>query len=99
MARVSFGADIHEPDRPRQRCLPIKPYDIPLRALVPRKVDNLLVAGRCISGSFLAHASYRVTGNCVATGEGAGRAADASLFHRISVREYANTDRAGRDGV
>jgi hypothetical protein len=41
--------------------------------LIARDVDGLLLAGRCISGDFFAHASYRVTGNAVATGEAAGR--------------------------
>ncbi len=52
-----------------------KPFDIPLRALVAADVDGLLTAGRCLSGDFFAHASYRVTGNAVATGEAAGVAA------------------------
>jgi hypothetical protein len=49
-----------------------KPYDIPLRAFIARDVDGLMMAGRCISGDFIAHASYRVTGNAVAMGEAAG---------------------------
>ena len=32
-----------------------------------------MMAGRCISGDFFAHASYRVTGNAVAMGEAAGQ--------------------------
>jgi hypothetical protein len=50
----------------------VKPYDIPLRALIAKDVDGLMMAGRCISGDFFAHASYRVTGNAVAMGEAAG---------------------------
>ena len=50
----------------------MKPYDIPLRALIAHDVDGLMMAGRCISGDFIAHASYRVTGNAVAMGEAAG---------------------------
>lgn len=38
-------------------------------------VKGLLLAGRCISGDFLAHSSYRVTGNSVACGQAAGAAA------------------------
>ncbi|MBQ1183515.1 MAG: FAD-dependent oxidoreductase, partial [Clostridia bacterium] len=38
---------------------------IPLRALLPKGISGLLTAGRCISGDFYSHASYRVTGNCV----------------------------------
>ncbi len=37
-----------------------KPYDIPLRALIARNVDGLMMAGRRISGDFLAHSSYCV---------------------------------------
>jgi hypothetical protein len=50
----------------------MKPYDIPLRALIAKDVDGLMMAGRCISGDFIAHSSYRVTGNAVAMGEAAG---------------------------
>lgn len=59
------GLDLHD----------VTPYEIPLRCLVPRDRDGLLVAGRCISGDHLAHASYRVTGDCAAMGEAAGVAA------------------------
>lgn len=56
-----------------------KPYDIPYPALVAADVDGLLMAGRCISGDFIAHASYRVTGNAVPMGEAAGVAAAKSI--------------------
>jgi len=51
------------------------PYDIPYRSLLPRKVANLLVAGRCHSATRGAHASTRVTVTAMATGEAAGVAA------------------------
>jgi hypothetical protein len=53
----------------------VQPYQIPYRSLVARDVQGLLLAGRCLSGDFFAHASYRVTGNACVTGEAAGRAA------------------------
>ena len=53
----------------------MKPYDIPLRALIAKDVDGLMMAGRCISGDFISHSSYRVTGNAVAMGEAAGAVA------------------------
>lgn len=55
------------------------PYDIPLRALIAKDVDGLLMAGRCISGDFLAHSSYRVTGNSVVLGQAAGILAGESV--------------------
>lgn len=54
-------------------------YTIPYRCLVPEKVENLLVAGRCISGTSEAAASYRVIPCCVATGQAAGTAAALAL--------------------
>jgi len=65
----------------------MKPYDIPLRALIARDVDGLLMAGRCISGDFIAHASYRVTGNAVAMGEAAGAVATLSAQSRRMPHE------------
>jgi hypothetical protein len=50
-------------------------YDIPLRSLQARDVDNLFVAGRCMSASHEALGSARVIGTCLATGEAAGREA------------------------
>ncbi len=79
VARVTFGADIHAADQEKNKDGAVthggfktKPYDIPLRALIAKDIDGLMMAGRCISGDFFAHASYRVTGNAVAMGEGAG---------------------------
>jgi len=52
-------------------------YDIPLRSLQARDVDNLFAAGRCMSASREALGSARVIGTCLATGEAVGRAAAA----------------------
>lgn len=64
-----------------------KPYDIPYPALVAADVDGLLMAGRCISGDFIAHSSYRVTGNSVPMGEAAGRAAAVSVQQNVMPHE------------
>ncbi|MDR1107666.1 MAG: FAD-dependent oxidoreductase [Spirochaetaceae bacterium] len=58
-------------------------YQIPYRALVPRGVDNLLVAGRCISGEPIAHTSFRNMACCVATGQAAGTGAACSLAQGV----------------
>jgi hypothetical protein len=84
---VRFGIDIHEPDKHSQTLLKTKPYHIPYRCLVPKGVDNLLVAGRPISGTYEAHASYRVTGNCVAMGEAAGVAAAMAARDGVGPRQ------------
>lgn len=79
---VRFRPDIHHPDPKEGRGLfhvETKPYDIAFRCLVAQDIDNLMMAGRCISGDYFAHASYRVTANAVATGEAAGLGAAMSL--------------------
>jgi hypothetical protein len=50
-------------------------YDIPLRSLQARDVENLFVAGRCMSATHEALGSARVIGTCLATGEAVGLAA------------------------
>jgi glycine/D-amino acid oxidase-like deaminating enzyme len=82
VCRATFNVDIHAATLEKNKTETIshgsfktKPYDIPLRALIAKDVDGLMMAGRCISGDFVAHASYRVTGNAVAMGEAAGKAA------------------------
>ena len=92
VARVTFGVDVHATTAEHNKAkgaihtkgIKSTPYDIPLRALIAKDVDGLMMAGRCISGDFIAHSSYRVTGNAVAMGEVAGvTAALAALSKRM----------------
>ena len=50
-------------------------YEIPYRSLIPVGLDNLLVAGRCLSANSMAAGSARVMATCMAMGQGAGVAA------------------------
>lgn len=83
---AAFGIDIHNSGSTTQTCIPVKAYQIPYRALIPRGVEGMLVAGKTISGSHIAMASYRVTGDCFAMGEAAGKAACYAAEKKISVR-------------
>ena len=81
----------------------VKPYDIPFRALVAKDVAGLLMAGRCISGDFFAHGSYRVTGYAVPMGETAGVAAalavqTGNLPHELSWDTIRAKRREAREG-
>ena len=62
-----------------------EPYDIPFRSLVPQKIGNLLVAGRCHSATRGAHASTRVTVTAMAMGEAAGAASAMALKTKTEV--------------
>ena len=84
-----FLIDIHNPSGGGQAEGHSKmavPYDIRYGALIPLKVENLLTAGRCISGTHRAHASYRVMAICMATGQAAGIAAALSINKDVSPR-------------
>lgn len=95
IARGSYPLDIHNPKGRGtllKRLPPGEAYDIPLRCLLPRNVEGMVVAGRCISGSHEAHSSYRVMPIVMATGQAAGVAgALAARFNRspraVPVRE------------
>jgi ribulose 1,5-bisphosphate synthetase/thiazole synthase len=54
-------------------------FQIPYRALVPKDVRNLIVAGRCIGGDKVSHAAVRNMMCCAVSGQGAGTAAAVSL--------------------
>ena len=56
---------------------------IPLRALIPQKSRNLLVAGRCVSSDRLANSALRIQASCMAMGQAAGAA--AVLAHKYKV--------------
>jgi hypothetical protein len=99
VVRATFPVDIHalSAEANKQNAygnagVSAKPYDIPYRALVARDVDGLLMAGRCISGDFIAHASYRVTGNAVAMGEAAGAAAAVAARTKAAPHALAWSD-------
>ena len=66
---------------------PVGVNQLPYRMIVPLGIDNLLVAGRCISGTHEAHSSYRVMPIVMATGHAAGVCAALSVQRRIPPRE------------
>jgi hypothetical protein len=90
IARGSYPIDIHSPEGEGTVILNVpegESYDIPYRCLVPRDVDNLLVAGRPISTTHEAHASTRIMPICFATGQAAGTAAAMCVRARCSPSE------------
>jgi hypothetical protein len=91
IAKGSFFVDIHSPDKTafsNPRWLPKDSYyDIPYGCLVPKDVDNLTVAGRCISATHEALGSVRVMYQCMALGQAAGTAAALCVAQGLSPRE------------
>jgi hypothetical protein len=80
----------------------MKIHDVPFRAILPEKLDGLLMAGRCISATHVAASAGKSMGNCVATGHAAGVAAAMSakkscLPRELKIRDLQDALRA--DGV
>lgn len=92
VCRVTAGVDIH-PSAANAKSgysndgVRARPYDVPLRSLIAADLDNMLLGGRCIGGDFYAHSTYRVLGNAIPIGEGAGILAGAALRKKVQVTE------------
>lgn len=87
---AEFIVDIHNPAGAGQaeaKIQYVKPYDLPYQCFLPRNIENLLTAGRCISGTHRAHASYRVMSICMAMGEAVGIAAAMCSEKKCRPRE------------
>lgn len=85
IAVASYPIDLHRPDDDGctlEWCGDC--YDIPYRSLLPQGVENLLIAGRCISTTHEAMAAIRVMSTCMAMGEAAGRAAKMAVREGVS---------------
>jgi hypothetical protein len=92
IARGAYPVDIHNPTGTGtvlKRLPPGEAYDIPLRSLMPKNAENLIVAGRCISGTHEAHSSYRVMPIVMATGQAAGVAAALAARRGSGPREVS----------
>jgi len=65
----------------------MKIHDVPYRAILPEKLDGLLVGGRCISATHDAASAGKSMGNCMATGHAASVAASLCVKKKILPRE------------
>jgi hypothetical protein len=75
---------------------------IPYRIIVPQRIENLFVAGRCASMSHEGQSSARVSGACFVMGQAAGTAADLALATHLTPREvdvHALQQQLQRDGA
>ncbi len=62
-------------------------YSIPYGCILPKGVEGLLLSGRNISGSHLAHSNFRIMSVCIALGEAAGTAAAISVKENVKLKD------------
>lgn len=87
IAAGNYDIDIHNPEGSGTSHYYFAPgtwYTIPYRSLLPRDIDNLLVAGRCISATHEAQASIRILPIVATLGQAAGVA--AAVAHHAGVK-------------
>jgi hypothetical protein len=90
IARGCYGIDIHgqKDEQSRMEHLPEGDYyEIPLRALIVKDAENLLVAGRCISSTREGHSALRIQPTSAATGEACGALAALAVKNKMHIRD------------
>lgn len=89
IARACYGIDIHgqkDDDSKMEYLNEGEYYEIPLRALFVKNIENVLVAGRCISSTREGHSAVRIQPTSSATGEACGTVAALACKHNVSMR-------------
>ena len=94
--RLTSGCESHSPDGNegdeydksiRGGISQLVEYEIPYRCLIPKKITNLLVAGRCISATHTGNKYTRNMPACMYTGQAAGIAAAFSILSNVPVKD------------
>jgi ribulose 1,5-bisphosphate synthetase/thiazole synthase len=96
IARLAYPVDVHSPkgegytrEEETRRTIAPPPgdwYEIPYRCLLPLGLDNLLIAGKCVSSTHEGHGAIRVMPCCMAMGQAAGTAAAMSAQLGVSPK-------------
>lgn len=62
-------------------------YTLPYGSFLTKEIDNMYLNGRCISGTHMAHAAFRLMPICMAMGQGVGTAAALSVKKKVAIKE------------
>ena len=74
-------------------------YSIPYGCLLPETKENLLLCGRNISGTHIAHSNFRAMPICVGTGEAAGTAAAIAVEQNCALTDISAAEIRSRIGI
>jgi len=95
IARGCYGIDIHgqKDEESRMEHLPEGTYyEIPLRTLIVKDADNVMVAGKCISSTREGHSALRIMPTSAATGEAAGALAALATKLKMNIKDVSATE-------
>lgn len=68
-----YPVDVHSNTRGKSTLKAVKDYQLPIESLMSADIDNLFVAGRCLSADFMSQGALRVQGSCFSMGEGVAK--------------------------
>lgn len=92
IARACYGIDIHGQKDEQSRMEEIPEgqyYEIPMRSLIIKDAENLLVAGRCVSSTREGQSAVRIMPTCAAMGEACGALAAIASKQGIQLQEVS----------
>lgn len=89
VAMGGYHIDIHRPSGTWVESKNVEAYGIPIRCLIARGVEGLMMAGKCLSATHEAVASTRVIPICMAQGQAAGTAAALAVKAGKSIRDVS----------
>lgn len=70
---ANYPIDVHSRKKNSSTLKMVQDYEIPIECMMSNDIDNLFVAGRCISADFMAQGALRVQTSCFSMGEGVAR--------------------------
>lgn len=73
VVRSNYPVDVHSKERNKSTLQSVQDYELPIESLMSANIDNLFVAGRCLSADFMAQGALRVQASCFSMGEGVAK--------------------------
>jgi hypothetical protein len=69
----NYPVDVHSTDKNSSKLEKVEKYELPIESLMSDDIENLFVAGRCLSADYLAQGALRIQPSCFSMGEGVAK--------------------------
>ena len=80
---ANYPVDVHSKERDKSTLEHTGEYQLPIESLMSADIENLFVAGRCLSADFLAQGALRVQPSCFAMGEGVAKYINKEILRAL----------------
>ena len=76
----NYPVDVHSDKKDSSTLDMVQDYELPIESLMSADIDNLFVAGRCLSADYMAQGALRVQASCFSMGEAVSKYIKSNLF-------------------